>query len=186
MFEIPVSKQCRPWSDAAFSDRVCNVCLCPQNGTPNSNHPPFCPIQWAPPLQQYHSHKVPSEWVQLWAGVSPCGRHQPTSQCHLAGISGPSDCYDRTEIDKGPKHCAVRNPSNAHVQPLKRVRDVALRLKLPLTAFIVWANSEGSGETARIRGIIWAFAVCLFGKYHFFMCRLKYWHHKFTGYSGQE
>ena len=71
------------------------------------------------------------------------------------------------------KRCEVWNPSNAHVQPLKRVRDVALCLKLPLTPFIVWANSEGSVETAWMRRLAWAFAVCLCDKYLFFMCRLK-------------
>ena len=33
----------------------------------------------------------------------------------------------------------------------KRVRDVALCLKLPLTPFIVGANSDGAGETAQMR-----------------------------------
>ena len=39
-------------------------------------------------------------------------------------------------------------------------------LKLPLTPFSVGANSEGSGETARMR------VVCLCDKYPFLMCRL--------------
>ena len=32
LIEIPVSKQCRPWSDALIW--VCTICLCPKNGTP--------------------------------------------------------------------------------------------------------------------------------------------------------
>ena len=34
-----------------------------------------------------------------------------------------------------------------------------------LVAYIVWANSEGSGETALMRRLAWAFAVLLCGKY---------------------
>ena len=72
------------------------------------------------------------------------------------------------------KRCAVWDPSNAHVQPLKRVRDVALCLKLAVSSFIVWANSEGSGKTARMCRLAWDFAVCLCNKYPSLMRRLKF------------
>ena len=74
--------------------------------------------------------------------------------------------------EEGPQFCAVWNPSNVHVQPLIRVRDVALSLKLPLTPFVMWANSEGSGESAQMRRLAWAFAVGLCDKYPFLMCWL--------------
>ena len=40
---------------------------------------------------------------------------------------------------------------NTHGQRLSRVRDRTLCLKLPLVPYVVCANSEGSGETARMR-----------------------------------
>ena len=40
-------------------------------------------------------------------------------------------------------------------------------LKLPLAPYIVWANSKGSGETARLRRLALALAICLCDKYTF-------------------
>ena len=45
--------------------------------------------------------------------------------------------------------------------PLKRTGQLALYLKFLLVPYIVWANSKGSGETARMRRLAWAFAVRL-------------------------
>ena len=62
---------------------------------------------------------------------------------------------------------------------LSRTRDVVnLCLKLPLVLYSVWANSERSGETMRLRTIAWAFASCLCDKYHFHMGRLISWMRK--------
>ena len=55
----------------------------------------------------------------------------------------PAD-RDRAEInwadswEKGPKSLAIWDPSNTHVQPVSSVRDVALRLKLPLVPYILY------------------------------------------------
>ena len=38
----------------------------------------------------------------------------------------------------------------AHAQPFREARDLAFCLKVPLDSLLVWASSEGSGETARI------------------------------------
>ena len=59
------------------------------------------------------------------------------------------------------------NPSNAHAQPLKRIRAVALCLILSLVQYFVCVNREGSGETVQISRLAWAFAICLIDKYPF-------------------
>ena len=48
--------------------------------------------------------------------------------------------------------------STAHAQPFRGARDLAFCLKVPLDSLLVWAISEGSGETARMRRLAWTFA----------------------------
>ena len=48
--------------------------------------------------------------------------------------------------------------STAHAQPFRGARDLAFCLKVPLDLMLVWASSEGSGETARMRRLAWTFA----------------------------
>ena len=53
----------------------------------------------------------------------------------------------------------------AHAQPFRGARDLAFCLKVPLDSLLVWASSEGSGETARMRRLIWTFAARIGDKY---------------------
>ena len=46
----------------------------------------------------------------------------------------------------------------AHAQPFRGARDLGFCLKVPLDSLLVWASSEGSGETARMRRLAWTFA----------------------------
>ena len=46
----------------------------------------------------------------------------------------------------------------AHAQPFRGARGLAFCLKVPLDSLLVWASSEGSGETARMRRLAWTFA----------------------------
>ena len=46
----------------------------------------------------------------------------------------------------------------AHAQPFRKARDLVFCLKVPLDSLLVWASSEGSGETARMRRLAWTFA----------------------------
>ena len=46
----------------------------------------------------------------------------------------------------------------AHAQPFRGARDLAFCLKVPLDSLLVWASSEGSGVTARMRRLAWTFA----------------------------
>ena len=53
----------------------------------------------------------------------------------------------------------------AHAQPIRGARDLAFCLKVPLDSLLVWASSEGSGETARMRRLAWTFAARIGYKY---------------------
>ena len=46
----------------------------------------------------------------------------------------------------------------AHAQPFRGARDMTFCLKVPLDSLIVWASSDGSGETARMRRLASTFA----------------------------
>ena len=53
----------------------------------------------------------------------------------------------------------------AHAQPFRGARDLAFCLKVLLDSLLVWASSEGSGETARMRRLAWTFAARICYKY---------------------
>ena len=55
--------------------------------------------------------------------------------------------------------------STAHVQPFRGSRDLVFCLKVPLDSLLVWASSEGSGQTARMRRLAWTFAARIGNKY---------------------
>ena len=59
----------------------------------------------------------------------------------------------------------------AHAQPLRRVRDLAFCLEVPLDSLLVWASSEGSGETVRMRMLAWTFAARIGDKYQIRLSR---------------
>ena len=59
----------------------------------------------------------------------------------------------------------------AHAQPFRGARDLAFCLKVPLDSLLVWASSEGSGETARMRRLAWTFAARIDDKYQIRLAR---------------
>ena len=61
-----------------------------------------------------------------------------------------------------------------HAQSFKGVRDLAFCLKVPLDSLLVWASSEGSGETARMRRLAWTFAARIGDKYQIRLTRSNY------------
>ena len=61
--------------------------------------------------------------------------------------------------------------STAHAQPLRGARDLAFCLKVPLDSLLIWASSEGSGETARMRRLAWTFAARIGDKYQIRLTR---------------
>ena len=62
----------------------------------------------------------------------------------------------------------------AHAQPFRGARDLAFCLKVPLDSLLVWASSEGSGETARMRRLAWTFAARIDDKYQIRLTRSIY------------
>ena len=62
----------------------------------------------------------------------------------------------------------------AHAQPFRGARDLAFCLKVPLDSLLVWASSEGSGETARMRRLAWTFAARIGDKYQIRLARPIY------------
>ena len=61
----------------------------------------------------------------------------------------------------------------AHAQPFRGARDLAFCLKVPLDSLLLWASSEGSGETARMRRLAWTFAARIGDKYQIRLARPK-------------
>ena len=59
----------------------------------------------------------------------------------------------------------------AHAQPFRGARDLVFCLKVPLDSLLVWASSEGSGETARMRRLTWTFAARISDKYQIRLSR---------------
>ena len=59
----------------------------------------------------------------------------------------------------------------AHAQPFREARDLAFCLKVPLDSLLVWASSEGSGETARMRRLARTFAARIGDKYQISLTR---------------
>ena len=59
----------------------------------------------------------------------------------------------------------------AHAQPFRGARGLAFCLKVPLDSLLVWASSEGSGETARMRRLAWTFAARICDKYQIRLTR---------------
>ena len=64
--------------------------------------------------------------------------------------------------------------STAHAQPFRGARDLAFCLKVHLASLIVWASSEGSGETARMRRLTWTFAARIGDKYQIRLTRSNF------------
>ena len=62
---------------------------------------------------------------------------------------------------------------NMHAQPSSGARCLIFGLTLFLFLYFMCANSKGSGETAQMRKIAWAFAVA-YDKYHNLMSWLTY------------
>ena len=59
----------------------------------------------------------------------------------------------------------------AHAQPFRGARDLAFCLKVSLDSLLVWASSEGSGETARMRRLAWTFPARIGDKYQIHLTR---------------
>ena len=71
------------------------------------------------------------------------------------------------------EHSVMTN-FNYACQPFRGARDMAFCLKVPLDSLLVWASSEGSGETTRMRRLAWTFAARIGNKYQIHLTRSIY------------
>ena len=55
----------------------------------------------------------------------------------------------------------------------REARDLDFCLKVPLDSLLIWASSEGSGETAWMRRLTWTFAARISDKYQIRLTRSK-------------
>ena len=74
-----------------------------------------------------------------------------------------------TSWDYGTFRPPKTHSSNAHAQPSSGATCLMFGRTLRLLSYFMCANSEGSGETARIRRLARAFDGCLCDKYHYLM-----------------
>ena len=67
-----------------------------------------------------------------------------------------------------PKHSVIKG---LHYTYNLSLCPAAFCLKVPLDSLLVWASSEGSGETARMRRLAWTFAARIGIKYQIRLTR---------------
>ena len=94
-------------------------------------------------------------------------RHLPCNLMELRIIWVPSSEFVSSSISSW-------QILTAHVQPFRGATYLAFCLKVPLDSLLVWASSEGSGETARMRRLDWTFASRIGDKYQICLTRLIY------------
>ena len=62
------------------------------------------------------------------------------------------------DVRKSPSDILSSDPFGAYAQLFSRTICLPLWLKFPLDLLLMWANSNGSGKTARMRRLAWTFA----------------------------
>ena len=85
-----------------------------------------------------------------------------TAKMLLLILGGHGFTYSRTwamSREKGSLDFPSNQSFSAHAQPLSEVTCLVLWLKIPLGLSFTWANSIGSGETARTRRLTRTIAV---------------------------
>ena len=68
------------------------------------------------------------------------------------------------------EHSVMTN-FNCACPAIQRARDLAFCLKVPLDYLLIWASSEGSGETARMHRLAWTFVARIGYKYQIRLTR---------------
>ena len=74
------------------------------------------------------------------------------------------------------------NSSNAHVQPFRGTRSLIFSRTLRLLSYFMCANSEGSGETAQMHRLAWAYAgrPCDIEDIRVFQCKIEFYFTEWT------
>ena len=119
-------------------------------------------------------------WVkypELYKLIRQTGDNKNTFNCLLAEVWNSMKIDRIIKIIWAPSSEFVSSsiPSlqivTAHAQPFRGARNLAFCLKVPLDSLLVWASSEGSGETARMRRLAWTFAARIGDKYQIRLTR---------------
>ena len=107
------------------------------------------------------------------------------ADCHY----GPNKYIDNDNVTKElwlwrvKRICVVEHSVmtnfNCACPAIQKARDQVFCLKVPLDSLLVWASSEGSGETARMRRLAWTFAARIGDKYQNRLTR-PMWCHKIS------
>ena len=104
---------------------------------------------------------------KLWLNISATFHLVWLSDNNSTSICAPSSEFVSSSIPSW-------QTLTAHAQPFSGDRDLAFCLKVPLDSLLVWASSEGSGETARMRRLAWTFAARIGDKYQIRLTRSNY------------
>ena len=138
---------------------------------------------WDGPVLLVKDLSVVSSLVDIcWPDARPCKVDNAHLNCHLCEwyYERNSSFHVSVSIKWAASSEFVSSsiPSwqtlTAHAQPFRGARDLAFCLKVPLDSLLVWASSEGSGETARMRRLAWIFAARIGYKYQIRLTRSKW------------
>ena len=135
----------------------------------------ICAVSPEPPLLAHTSSESSGTFRQKARSLAPlngwaCAVKTSLDGAHMIKVF-PSNKQQHSKLIRAPSSEFVSSsiPSwqilTAHAQPFRGDRDLAFCLKVPLYSLLVWASSEGSGETARMRRLAWTFAARIGYKY---------------------
>ena len=120
--------------------------------------------------------------------------HAKITSSFLDSFSKVQECFQKysSKVNWAPSSELVSSSipswqiSTAHAQPFRGAMDLAFCLKVSLDSMLVWASSEGSGETARMRRLAWTFAARICDKYQIRLTRSNYMRNDgFQSYEGR-
>ena len=114
-------------------------------------------------LHIYNSHQFEwSVWSEVYCWHVDCCQH-------LCPSKTDRECQTFFVIMASSEFVSSSVPSwqilTARAQPFRGARDLAFCLKVPLDSLLVWASSEGSGETGQMHRLAWTFAARIGDKY---------------------
>ena len=119
------------------------------------NSYPYFPVNDGFARRSHYSTQI--GWCRVYQGKVVCS-------CLCINIWAPSSEFVSSSI-------LSWQILTAHAQTFRGARYLAFCLKVPLDSLLVWASSEGSGETARMRRLAWTFAARIGDKYQIRLTR---------------
>ena len=131
-------------------------------------------ILYLSPMQAAKVHSWRNARRHKFAWLGPNVQKAKLWGCFMTG-GGAKNYNDNYKWAPSREFVSSSIPSwqilTAHAQPFRGARDLAFCLKVPLDSLFIWASSEGSGETARMRRLAWTFAARISDKYQIRLAR---------------